>query len=77
MNPSRLDWLGLAADVKTINVLAYLVSSFFSVASLVFLNASTSFVLTSVVRLPFEHLGRVSGWVQPHGNLSALSHLII
>ncbi|KAG0141160.1 hypothetical protein CROQUDRAFT_664215 [Cronartium quercuum f. sp. fusiforme G11] len=77
MNGAGLQWLGLAADVKPLNVTAYLVSSFFSVASLVFLSASTSFVLTTVVRLPLEHLGRTCGSLVFLDELVALPAVLV
>ncbi|EGF98783.1 uncharacterized protein MELLADRAFT_95427 [Melampsora larici-populina 98AG31] len=77
MNRSSLQWLGLAADVRPVNVMAYLLSSFLSVACLVFLNASTSFVLTAVVRLPLDHLGRVSGSLVLLDELVALPAVLV
>lgn len=77
MSRSNLQWLGLASDVRPVNVMAYLLSSFLSVACLVFLNASTSFVLTAVVRLPLDHLGRVSGSLVLLDELVALPAVLV
>ncbi|OAV90653.1 hypothetical protein PTTG_28251 [Puccinia triticina 1-1 BBBD Race 1] len=69
--------LGLAQDVKPLNVLAYLASSFVSVSSLVFISASTSFVLTAVIHLPADRIGRTNGALILLDELVALPAVLV
>ncbi|KAI7962787.1 hypothetical protein MJO28_000881, partial [Puccinia striiformis f. sp. tritici] len=69
--------LGLAQDVKPINVLAYLAYSFVSVSSLVFISASTSFVLTALIHLPADCLGRTNGALILLDELVALPAVLV
>ncbi|KAA1114775.1 hypothetical protein PGT21_022509 [Puccinia graminis f. sp. tritici] len=69
--------LGLAEDVKAINVFAYLLSSFVSVSSLVFISASTSFVLTTIIHLPSDRIGRTNGALILLDELVALPAVLV
>ncbi|CAH7683898.1 major facilitator superfamily domain-containing protein [Phakopsora pachyrhizi] len=69
--------LGLASDVRPVNVFSYLLSSFVSISSLVFLSAATSFVLTAVVRVPTDSLGRINGSLVLLDEIVALPMVLI
>ncbi|PLW26265.1 hypothetical protein PCANC_20213 [Puccinia coronata f. sp. avenae] len=69
--------LGLAPDVRPTNVVAYLGSSLVSVSSLVFISASTSFVLSAVIHLPVDRLGRTNGALILLDELVALPAVLV
>ncbi|KAH8914310.1 MFS general substrate transporter [Atractiella rhizophila] len=61
-NPDRvLAYFSLAPQIKRVHVFSYILSSFFSVSYLVFLNASLPLLLTQVLGYPSDKAGDVVG----------------
>lgn len=53
--------LGLPSSLPTLPLIALLSTAFFSISFLVFLNAASAFVLTTLLAVPLNRVGQVSG----------------